>query len=286
MSTLAIDIGGTKVALGLVQNGELIERAQLATPETTCVQEFASQILLQCRSWIHQVTQIGISTTGWVKPEGITSINPDTLAFPQPFPLHQEIEAQTDKPVAILNDAQAAAWYEYRSLKTPVNNMAYITVSTGVGGGLVLNGQLYKGSQHLAGHIGHTSIDINGPVCGCGQRGCVESIASGTAINRAARQAIHPTISNIELFELASDNAQAMDIIKKSAHAVAQLCCNLKATLDLDLVCLGGGIGLTEVYIPLVLDYIETMPAAFRVDVVKATGDYDACLLGAAAQFS
>lgn len=145
MSTLAIDIGGTKVALGLVQNGELIERAQLATPETTCVQEFASQILLQCPSWIHQVTQIGISTTGWVKPEGITSINPDTLAFPQPFPLHQEIEAQTDKPVAILNDAQAAAWYEYRSLKTPVNNMAYITVSTGVGGGLVLNGQLYKG---------------------------------------------------------------------------------------------------------------------------------------------
>ena len=88
------------------------------------------------------------------------------------------------------------------------------------------------------------------------------------------------------MFELASNNAQAMDVIKKSAHAVAQLCCNLKATLDLDLICLGGGIGLTEVYIPLVLDYIETMPAAFRIDVVKATGDYDACLLGAAAQFS
>ncbi|GAL35796.1 N-acetylmannosamine kinase [Vibrio maritimus] len=75
MSTLAIDIGGTKVALGLVEKGKLIERTQIATPSTIDVREFAKHILSPCSEWLVKAQNIGISTTGWVKPEGITSIN-------------------------------------------------------------------------------------------------------------------------------------------------------------------------------------------------------------------
>ncbi|SEF87318.1 N-acetylmannosamine kinase [Vibrio hangzhouensis] len=285
MSTLAIDIGGTKVAIGVVKNGELTERCQIPTPTTTSVTAFAAQIVNACHDWIPQVRQIGISTTGWVKPEGITSINPDTLAFPQPFPLHKAIETLTAKPVSMLNDAQAAAWYEFNSLTASVRNMAYITVSTGVGGGLIIDGKLHKGARHLAGHIGHTVIDILGPECGCGQTGCVEAVASGTAINKKARMVFQRNLSNIELFELAQTEPEAMNIIKQSAYAVATLCSNLKAMFDLDIISLGGGIGLAPGYFSLVEEFIRSKPEAFQVTIVKATGDYDACLLGAAAQF-
>ncbi|WP_353500121.1 N-acetylmannosamine kinase [Vibrio sp. CB1-14] len=286
MSTLAIDIGGTKVALGMVENGKLIERTQIATPSTIDVREFANHILSPCSEWLEKAQNIGISTTGWVKPEGITSINPDTLPFPQPFALHREVERTSDRPVAMLNDAQAAACFEFKSHANLVKNMAYVTVSTGVGGGIIIDGKLHKGSNWLAGHIGHTVIDINGPDCGCGQNGCVEAIASGTAINKVAQATINPTISNIELFELARNDASAMAIIKRSAQAIAVLCTNLKATYDLDLVVLGGGVGLASHYMELVDEYIQQKPAAFRVPITKASGDYDACLLGAAEQFS
>ncbi len=118
--------------------------------------------------------------------------------------------------------------------------MAYLTVSTGVGGGLILDGKLHRGQNNFAGHIGHLVIDPNGPICGCGQRGCVEAIASGTAINKYAQQTINNTISNVELFEQAHLNPSAEHIIQQSAQAIATLCCNLKATLDLDVIVIGG----------------------------------------------
>lgn len=285
MNILAIDIGGTKIALGLVSNGKLCERIQIPTIDVTSANQFATYILKHCQPWLVDVDRIGISTTGLVTEQGISAINPDTLAFPAPFPLHTEIQTHTGKPVAMLNDAQAAAWYEYLHLTEQEQNMAYLTVSTGVGGGLIINGKLHRGENNFAGHIGHLVIDPNGPVCGCGQKGCVEAIASGTAINKYAKQTISQTISNVELFEQAHLNSSAENIIQQSAQAIATLCCNLKASLDLDVIVIGGGVGLASGYLERVSQHIEMRPPPFQVKLVPAKGNHDACLLGAAALF-
>ncbi|MDC5839204.1 N-acetylmannosamine kinase [Vibrio europaeus] len=285
MRTLAIDIGGTKIALGFVENNELIQRCQIATPIAHSAEQFVETILDSASQWLEHIDNIGISTTGLVTQQGISAINPETLAFPTPFPLAQVLQSIAGKPVLMLNDAQAAAWFEYTMLETPVKNMAFITVSTGVGGGIVINGQLHQGQGGLAGHIGHMVIDPNGPRCGCGQTGCVESIASGTAIKKASDATFSNPISNIELFEQASSNPEAETIISQSANAIATLCCNLKASLDLDLIVLGGGVGLARNYIQRVEQAIQRRPKAFQIPVQAAKGNYDACLLGAAFQF-
>lgn len=286
MATLAIDIGGTKIAIGLVENDAIVERRQFPTPIVQQAEHFAGTILEHATDWIGQFSRIGISTTGLVTEQGISAINPDTLAFPAPFPLAQALEKLTKLPVAMLNDAQAAAWYEYTQLDNDTKNMAFITVSTGVGGGIIIDGQLHSGATGLAGHVGHFSIDPNGPHCGCGQIGCVEAIASGTAIKRFSDAQFTPNISNIELFSLAQSNPIADEIIEQSAKAIATLCCNLKATLDLDIVVLGGGVGLANTYLERVQQHIVARPKAFQITVVPAKGDYDACLLGAAFQFN
>ncbi|WP_194435240.1 N-acetylmannosamine kinase [Vibrio fluminensis] len=286
MATLAIDIGGTKIAIGLVKNDAIVERRQFPTPIVQQAEHFAGTILEHATDWIGQFSRIGISTTGLVTEQGISAINPDTLAFPAPFPLAQALETLTKLPVAMLNDAQAAAWYEYTQLDNDAKNMAFITVSTGVGGGIIIDSQLHSGATGLAGHVGHFSIDPNGPHCGCGQIGCVEAIASGTAIKRFSDAQFTPNISNIELFSLAQSNPIADAIIEQSAKAIATLCCNLKATLDLDIVVLGGGVGLANTYLERVQQHIIARPKAFQVTVMPAKGDYDACLLGAAFQFN
>lgn len=285
MRTLAIDIGGTKVALGIVESGTLVKRHQLETPESTDVAQFTQSILKDIQDWISDIDNIGVSTTGFVTKDGITAINPDTLNFPTPFPLAQELEIQTNKPVKMLNDAQAAAWYEYTQLSDTSLNMAFITVSTGVGGGIIINGTLHQGHSGLAGHIGHMSIDINGIACGCGQIGCVESIASGTAIKRFSDYLYDTPITNLELFARAPNDPIAESIIVKSAQAIATLCCNLKAGLDLDLIVLGGGIGFAQGYLNRVNKAIQSRPRVFQIPVIAAKGNYDACLLGAAFQF-
>lgn len=286
MSTLAIDIGGTKIAIGLVENDVIVERRQFPTPLVQQADSFAQTILDHAADWLDTIKQIGVSTTGLVTEKGISSINPDTLAFPAPFPLAHALNQLTHLPVAMLNDAQAAAWYEYTKLPKSIRNMAFITVSTGVGGGIIIDGKLHSGITGLAGHVGHFSIDPNGPLCGCGQIGCVEAIASGTAIKRASDQRFNPPLSNVELFEHAKTNPDAEEIIHHSAKAIATLCCNLKATLDLDMVVLGGGVGLADAYLQRVQQQILERPKAFQVAVVAAQGDYDACLLGAAFQFN
>ncbi len=285
MRTLAIDIGGTKVALGIVESGTLVKRHQLATPESQDVIQFTHTILKDIQDWVSEVDNIGVSTTGFVTKDGITAINPDTLNFPTPFPLAQELTNQTSKPVKMLNDAQAAAWYEYTQLNNASLNMAFITVSTGVGGGIIIDGKLHQGHSGLAGHIGHMSIDINGIECGCGQIGCVESIASGTAIKKRSDELFNTPITNIELFERASGDPEAESVITKSAQAIATLCCNLKAGLDLDVIVLGGGIGFAHGYLDRVNREIQSRPPVFQIPVISAKGNYDACLLGAAFQF-
>lgn len=109
----------------------------------------------------------------------LLALNPHNLGGLLHFPLVQTLEAIAGLPTLAVNDAQAAAWAEYHALPDDIRDMVFITVSTGVGGGVVCDGKLLTGKGGLAGHLGHTLADPHGPVCGCGRVGCVEAIASG-----------------------------------------------------------------------------------------------------------
>ena len=198
------------------------------------------------------------------------------------FPLVKTLEQLSNLPTIAINDAQAAAWAEYQALEGDITDMVFITVSTGVGGGVVSGGKLLTGPGGLAGHIGHTLADPHGPVCGCGRTGCVEAIASGRGIAAAAQGELMGADARTIFTRAGQGDEQAQQLIHRSAHVLARLIADIKATTDCQCVVVGGSVGLAEGYLALVETYLAQEPAAFHVDLLAAHYRHDAGLLGAA----
>ncbi|CNE92206.1 N-acetylmannosamine kinase [Yersinia mollaretii] len=285
---LALDIGGTKIAAAVVtESGMLIGRQQVATPRGG-----AEQLAIVLDSLIvpyrHLVDFIAVASTGIISGGRLTALNPANLGGLADFPLQECIQSIADLPCVLLNDGQAAAWAEYQALHDDsdslisVDNMMFVTVSTGVGGGIILNKKLLVGNRGLAGHIGHTLADPHGLQCGCGRRGCVESVASGTAIGTETLGWKQP-VAAAKVFEMAQQgNVQAENIINRSATAIAQMLADMKMALDLEIVILGGSVGLAVGYLERVMGAQKALPEIYRVPVQAAHHRQDSGLLGAA----
>lgn len=287
MRCLAIDIGGTKIATAIVQHNQVSQRQQIQTP-TDKPQSDQAGSLHQAIGEIMQHYQgqfdfVAVASTGIINKGVLTALNPKNLGGLAEFPLKQSIAKHTDKPIALLNDVQAAVCAEYLNEdQQAVKNFVFITISTGVGGGIILNGELQIGSNGIAGHIGHTLADPNGPLCGCGRVGCVEAVAAGRAIEAVSSQWEQPC-SPKEVFErFRQGNPQAVELVQKSAKAIANLIADLKISLDIQKVVLGGSVGLAEGYLPLVSDYLAEMPSVYHCVLENAQSGQDAGLIGAA----
>ncbi|WP_145512552.1 N-acetylmannosamine kinase [Yersinia kristensenii] len=285
---LALDIGGTKIAAAVVtESGMLVGRQQMATPRGGAAQ-LAIALETLIAPYRHLVDFIAVASTGIISGGRLTALNPANLGGLADFPLQDCIRSVADLPCVLLNDGQAAAWAEYQALsrdsdnEISVKNMMFVTVSTGVGGGIVLDKKLLVGHHGLAGHIGHTLADPHGLLCGCGRRGCVESVASGTAIGAETLGWKQP-VTAVKVFELAQQgNIQAENIINRSATAIAQMLADMKMALDLEIVILGGSVGLAVGYLDRVIGAQETLPEIYRVPVQAAHHQQDSGLLGAA----
>lgn len=282
---LAIDIGGTKIAAAHVVNGACIDRRQLPTPDTEA--EFL-QTIARLATGRPLPSGIAVAVTGYVNGDRVQSFNHKTISFWDGFPLIPRLAQLLGAPVVAINDAQAAAWGEYCLRKASCQDLLFMTLSTGVGGGLVLGGTLREGSHGLAGHIGHLAIDvppIDAPsMCGCGRLGCLEAIASGTALARQASHRFGRSMNSSELLDSArGGDAVALDIVQRASHAVASAIASAHAQLDLQVVVLGGSVGLA----PNMLNWIESAlhryPAVYHVRVERATLGADSGMLGAAA---
>ncbi len=288
---IAIDIGGTKIAAARVVDGAIHERRQIATPrehvEATLVPAIAGMI----DDWLPDAAveraslRLGVATTGFAQGGRITAINPATLPFPNRFDLGGMLRERVGLPAVIVNDALAAAWGEFcAGAGRGASGFTFLTISTGIGGGSVIGGRLHVGVTGFAGHVGHMVVDQAGPPCGCGRRGCVEAIASGTALASRASAALGETIDAAELFRRASaGEPTCRAIVAEAAAAVATLCLNLKAALDIERIAIGGSVGLNPAFIPALRAEIDAAPAAFRVEVTPASLGGDAGLIGAAA---
>lgn len=187
---LGFDIGGTKIAGAVVdERGTVVDELGEPTPDDSDA-EAVTAILLgmveRLRSR-HDVMTIGVGAAGIVEwPAGRIVWAPNNDY--RDWPLREQLEKATGLPVVVDNDANVAALAEAR-LGEPYPNMVLITVGTGIGGGLVLDRRIYRGPTGLGGELGHIVLNPDGPRCGCGNHGCFEAFASGTALTRMGRDA-------------------------------------------------------------------------------------------------
>ncbi|MEL4016244.1 N-acetylmannosamine kinase [Dryocola clanedunensis] len=283
MSTLAIDLGGTKIAAALVDEALNITGLRTAatpaskTPEAlrACLTELVTPLAANAR-------RVAVASTGIIKDGVLTAINPENLGGLASFPLKDVLTQLTGLPCLTVNDAQAAAWAEYRPLAGKISDMVFLTVSTGVGGGIISDGRLLVGSGGLAGHLGHTLADPNGPRCGCGRIGCVEAIASGRGIAAAAKGELAGCDARAIFGHAAEGNPQAVLLIQRSARALARLIADVKAVTDCQCVVTGGSVGLSEGYLSLVKTFLAEEPETYRSPLYPARYQHNAGLLGAA----
>lgn len=282
---LAIDIGGTKIAAVLVRlqgkQVELSERIQIHTPQNPSAEALEQALGEIVHQFSGRFDRVSVASTGIIQNGILTALNPKNLGNLAFFPLHDTIHKHTDKPITLLNDAQAAACAEYLR-QDDVENFAFITVSTGVGGGIILNRRLFTGTNGIAGHIGHSLAEPNGEVCGCGRVGCVEAVAAGRAIAREAAKWQSPCEPPEVFDRFRAGDPQAVALVDKSAKAIANLIADLTINLDIQRIALGGSVGLAEGYLARVEHFLSQMPDIYRPQIVSAYYAQDAGLIGAA----
>lgn len=279
---LVLDIGGTKLAAARWVGGRLQDRRQWPMPPTP---EAWSQTLALIATTYPGVSRVAAAVTGLTDGRVWTAVNPQLISFWDGYALADALTQAWQCPSILLNDAQAAAWGEFVASDRQPANLLFITLSTGVGGGLVLDGQLRSGSRGLAGHIGHVGsglAPLDGDTqCGCGRLNCLEALASGTALARQASHLLGRRLDAESVFAgWHAGDPVCSRLLERAAQAVAQALADAHALLDLDEVRLGGSVGLAPGMIEAIRQAQQTLPARFRVPVSLARLGADAGLMG------
>lgn len=193
---LVVDIGGTKMSMAILsRDGEVYTGITIPTEAAEGPQAVIDRLLGAIDGLVggsgiqlRDLAAIGLAVAGVIDiKDGLVTTSPNLPAW-RDVPLRSIVAASYKLPVFLLNDADAAVLGEHRfGAGRGLNNVVLLTVGTGIGGGIILNGELYLGSRASAAEIGHMVIDLNGPRCACGNNGCLEALASGTAVAREAR---------------------------------------------------------------------------------------------------
>jgi glucokinase len=300
MLTLALDIGGTKIAVGLVDPaGELVHRVIEPTPKDQHAEHVwavIERMVADAAQVAHgAIRAIGIGSAGPIDVVAGT-VSPVNIASWQGFPLRDRVAAaMPDVPVQLAGDGVCMALGEHwAGAGRGAPFVLGMVVSTGVGGGLVLDGKPYTGRTGNAGHVGHVVVELDGQPCPCGGRGCVETVASGPWMTRWALAngwAGPPGADAVALGESAeAGDPLALRAFRRSATALAAMIASVGAVCDLDLVVIGGGVAKSG---PILFDPLRAALANYAglsfirgLQVVPAALDGDAGLIGAAALLS
>jgi glucokinase len=257
-----IDVGGTKIAGGVVDDGgKVLAHSTVESPaeQVEAIEEAIVDLVTKLRSE-HPIEAVGVGAAGYVDSSRSTVLFAPNLAW-RNVDLRAELEPRLDLPVVIENDANAAAWGEFTyGAGHDVDDLLLVTVGTGVGGGVVLDGALFRGAFGVGAEIGHMRVVPDGILCGCGNRGCFEMYASGSALVREARAAARAgSLLAADLLERAGGDPGAItgplvtDAARDGdAFAIEQLAflgrwlgegiASLAAVLDPAVVVIGGGV--------------------------------------------
>ncbi len=263
MLTVGVDVGGTKIAVGVVdESGRILARDRADTPgrDAGAVLQTIGDLVERVAAQSPGVRAVGIGVAGFVDANRSTVLMAPNLGWVAQ-PVRDPISARVGLPVVVENDANAAAWGEARfGAGTGVADMIAVTIGTGIGGGLVLGGQLYRGAYGAAAEIGHITVVPGGLMCGCGRRGCWEQYGSGNALVRTARELANerrdeaavmlemgdgtPEGINGKHVTLAAEQADpvAVAAFEKVGRWIGLGLADLAATLDPQVFVIGGGV--------------------------------------------
>ena len=266
MYSIGIDVGGTGIQVGLVdEQGRILHRGGIVTrtdiPFEQQVKAMADCVLEVVESSGHPLDEISFIGAG---VPGVADPRTGNIAFCtnlgwKDVPFCQEMRRWIDKPVYTDNDATVAALAEYHAgVSAGTSSSVFITLGTGVGGGIVLNGKVWSGFHGVGSEIGHMIFDLDGEPCTCGNRGCLERYCSATAIIRMAREAVKATPDCLVLQKAGGDpekiNAKIVidsarendpvgtEVFGRYVRYLAQAIANIVNFLDPEMIVLGGGV--------------------------------------------
>jgi glucokinase len=309
---VGVDLGGTKILagvfdtklqpLGTTKFSTKAQRGPEAVIERVarCVQDAIDECDLSTK----QIRAVGIGAPGAVDPEHGEVVFAPNLGW-KDVAIVKELEKRLDVPVFLENDCQVCMLGVYeQELKSKPKHVLGIFIGTGIGGGLIQNGELYHGSSHTAGEVGHMVIDVNGPKCSCGNKGCFEVFASRLALFRAIQSAVKNGEKSLltemlgeDLKDLRSGDIRKAirrgdkvveKIVEEAAEYVGVAVGNLVNILNPEVVVLGGGVmeALSDEMMPTIVKSAKShvLPGTFRnVDIIASKLGDNAGITGAAA---
>jgi N-acylmannosamine kinase len=288
--SIAVDFGGTKTAAARLVGSRIVDRLQLETDANATPDEHLAAITgLIEELKPERTTPLGVAVSGRVDKLGrwSTVSNKNLDGFSE-YPLREKLQEKFEQNVIVMNDAVAAAWGEYNCLppQDRPDSFLYITVSTGVGGGLILRGRPFVSEHGLAGHFGFMTSTMASDECGCGRTATLESVASGTAIGHGGSLTSESPLTGREVFErhIRGDEL-ATASVERSAKAMAVAIADVRALLDISVVAIGGSVGLADGYIGLVRRYLDDEPKPFRAQIAPALLGGDSALVGVVSNF-
>lgn len=311
MYYIGVDLGGTGIKIGVVdEKGTIIEKASCPTRVKDGYKEIVKDMANVIKDLtsklnisMNDVKSIGIGSPGAIDDKNGVVIFSGNLEFDY-TPLAEEMRTHFDLPVYVGNDANCAALGEYFALNDPsVKDFVAVTLGTGVGGGIILNGKIFTGFNGMAGEIGHMGLVMNGEPCTCGKKGCWEAYASATAIIRETEKAAkeYPDSYVAKLVEenggkgsgktafiaqRAGDKVGDM-VVKNYVQAVAEGIINIINAIQPQVVVIGGGVskegdGLINPVREYVNEYSFGPSSVKKADLYLATLGNDAGIIGAA----
>lgn len=302
-SAIGIDVGGTKVAgLRLAEDGAVLDRTERPTPadDVAATVETVSELAAELAAAGGEA--LGVGAAGMVDFDaGVLRYAPN-LAWRE-IPLRDLLSERTGLPCVVDNDANVAAWGEYRfGAARGYRHVLVVTVGTGIGGGIVADGELFRGAHGFAAEIGHIIVEPDGPLCGCGNRGCWEQVASGRALDRLARVEVEQDpagriaalaagaeASGRHVSEAArGGDPPATAIFAAVGRRLGEGIAGLVNILDPEVVIVGGGVAeegavLLDPARHAFLDAVEASDHRPEVPILPATLGNDAGAIGAAA---
>ncbi|MFJ7407950.1 MULTISPECIES: ROK family protein [unclassified Lysinibacillus] len=261
---VGVDMGGTKIAVGLLSvDGKIIKETRMDTRGHEGPEIVVNRLVAAINAFSegYEIKGIGVGVPGIVDSDNGIIHYWSTFNWNN-VPLGQMLNAQLDKKITVVNDASAATWGEFNfGAGQQSKNMLFMTISTGIGGGIIFERQLFTGSNMLAGEIGHVTVNPNGPTCNCGKSGCLEAYASGVSIQRRAMDAIkyrpsilvemekherRPIDTKMVFAAYESGDLVAQEIIEQAATYVGIVLANFIQTFNPDRIVLGGGVMKTN----------------------------------------
>ncbi|MFO1209129.1 MAG: putative N-acetylmannosamine-6-phosphate 2-epimerase [Amaricoccus sp.] len=268
---LALDIGGTKTLAALVRGSEVVEEMIVATDRAAGPGAWLDAVAAAARGW-GGVAAVGAAVTGIVRDGRWSALNPRVLGVPPGFPLEEVGASRFGAPFLAANDAQAAAWGEHRFGAGEGRDLVFLTVSTGIGGGIVTGGRLLGG---LAGSFGQLRAPSDGAMA-------FEECASGAWIGEAAARAGHAADARAVFAAADAGEGWAEDAVAGSAARLALLCRDVQVTLDPPAIVVGGGVGLAPGYLDRVRAALAGLPAELAPRLLPARLGVRAGVLGIA----